>query len=377
MNATRRWALCALLIGTAPSAFAQQDEIVLGAPVRIGQLVRVPVFLRDAANTPLGKGGAGIQWIDLLITHSHPHLVVGCLGTTYPNCDVQFEAAGVLATTPLETSGTLINIASLYVRRIFSASLTLGDELELIGTITFRLDPNAPLGTTIRLQIAPTKTFLANHDRTIVESGPTLTVTDTVLDVCPTPLTTPFFGFTGAVSGCSSASISPQLSVACRAEEDIVFTTIAPLDPCDTIVWLFDTQGVFGGGSTISHQFTPGLHTVSAIITRPSGSAAFSRQVSVVQGCTATVPPTAVAGIPVTFVADTIPSGPPINVSWKFGDGTTGIGNPIEHTYQFGGTSLWEASVTLVGSGTPPPCIVRRPIEVSGPPPPRRRTARR
>src|SRR5688500_16715791 len=99
MNGILRWARCALLFGAAPSEFAE-DELVLGSPLPAapGEVVRVPVFLRDVAGTPLGAGGlAPIQWIDLSITHSHPHLVVGCLGTTYPNCDLQFEAAGILA----------------------------------------------------------------------------------------------------------------------------------------------------------------------------------------------------------------------------------------------------------------------------------------
>lgn len=180
MSVTRRWALCALLFA-APSALAQQDEIVLGSPslAAPGELVRVPVSIRG---TPPGAGGAPIQWIDLSITNSHPHLVVGCLGTTYPNCDLQFEAAGVLAATPPETSGTLINIASLYVRRIFGQALPVTGELDLIGYITFRLDPKAPLGTVIRLQFDPAKTFLANHEGNRIEG---LTLIDTSIDVCP------------------------------------------------------------------------------------------------------------------------------------------------------------------------------------------------
>ena len=179
MNAARRWALCALLFA-APSAFAQQDEIVLGSPSLAvpGEIVRVPVSI---SATPLDAGGAPIQWIDLSITNSHPHLVVGCLGTTYPNCDLQFQAAGVLAATPLETSGTLINIASLYVRRIFGQALPITGELQLIGYITFRLDPKAPLGTMIQLKFDPTKTFLASHEGKRIEG---LTLIDTSIAVC-------------------------------------------------------------------------------------------------------------------------------------------------------------------------------------------------
>lgn len=187
----RRWALYALLFA-APSALAQQDELVLGSPLQAapGELVRVPVCLRDVGGTPLGAGGkAPIQWIDLSITNSHPHLVVGCLGTTYPNCDLQFEAAGVLAATPPETSGTLINIASLYVRRIFGQALPVTGGLDLIGFITFRLDPKAPPGTVIRLQFDPAKTFLSNHDGTIVDRG--LRLVGASIEVCPIIIVNP------------------------------------------------------------------------------------------------------------------------------------------------------------------------------------------
>src|SRR3954452_8489176 len=119
MSMTQRWALCALLFGAALSVRAQ-DEIVLGAPIRAarGEVVRVAVFVRDVPGTPLGVGGAAIHWIDFSITHSRPDLIVGCLGTTSPNCDLRFEAAGQLAASQAEIGGTLINIASLYVRRI-------------------------------------------------------------------------------------------------------------------------------------------------------------------------------------------------------------------------------------------------------------------
>lgn len=210
MNAARRWALCALLFA-APSALAQQDEIVLGSPslAAPGELVRVPVSIRG---TPLGAGGAPIQWIDLSITNSHPHLVVGCLGTTYPNCDLQFEAAGLLAATPPETSGTLINIASLYVRRIFGQALLFSGELDLIGYITFRLDPKAPLGTVIRLQFDPAKTFLANHEGNRIEGlkliGTSIAVCQ-IITVIPPALPNGTAGYPYNQTICASGGTAP------------------------------------------------------------------------------------------------------------------------------------------------------------------------
>lgn len=384
MNATRRWALSALLFGGALSALAQ-DAIVLGSPLVAapGEVVRVPLFLRDVEGTPLGaQGQAPIQWIDFSITHSHPQYIVGCLGTTYPNCDLRFEGAGQLTATRPEISGTLIHVASLYVRRIFPQALAFRPgELEPIGFIDFRLDPNTPLGTVIQLRVDPTKTFLANHDRTIVEDKE-LALNETTVRVttCLDPPGTPSFDFLGPISQCSSRS-----SV-CRAGEDVEFQlVINPFDPCDTLTWSFGDGTTATNVATVRHRFPLSQslispyspitsYTVSATLTRAGGSAVFSRRITIEPGCTATVPETAVAGVPVPFTADTVPPGLSAFVSWKFGDGTTGVGNPIQHTYQFGLTYLWEASLTVTGAAFP--CIVRRPIEISGPTPPKRRPIR-
>jgi hypothetical protein len=391
MNAIQRWALCALLLGVASPALAQ-DELVLGSPLPAspGDVVQVPVYLRDVAGTLLGAGGqAPIQWIDLSITHSHPQFIVGCLGTTYPNCDLQFRAAGELA-RPSDNSGTLINVSSLYVRRIFGTPLSFTGGLDLIGLITFRLVPDAPAGTVIQLQFEPTDTFLANHDRSVVEKAGSivdggLKLTGTSVNVCPTgPPGPPSFDFSGPFSQCSSAS-----SI-CRAGEHVEFATEIPIDVCDTVTWSFgDGTLESTNASRVSHQFTlPNFqtfatYTVSATVIRASGSAVFSRQVSIEPGCTVTVPETAVAGTSVVFTADTFPPSfgsfvsfplQPTLVSWKFGDGTAGLGTPIEHTYQFGGAYLWEARVSVFGLEGP--CIVRLPIQVLGPLPPRRRAVR-
>lgn len=219
-----------------------------------------------------------------MITHSHPHLIVGCLGTTYPNCDAQFEDAGILAANPPEISGTLINVATIYVRRIFGQALPVTGGLDLLGFITLRLDPNAPLGTVIQLQFYPAKTFLAKHDGTIVDTK--LTGTSFVVEQCPKdPPGTPIFDFSGPVSGCFPVStVSPSVFRPCQAGEDVELTTIIPIDPCDTLTWSFgDGTVAFTNTSTVRHRFTfPGTYTVTATVTRASGSAAFSRQVSVV-----------------------------------------------------------------------------------------------
>jgi len=376
MNVIRRWALCALLMTAAASALAQ-DEIVLGSPPAAapGEVVRVPVFLRDVAGTPVGAGAAPIQWLDLSITNSHPHLVVGCLGTTYPNCELGFEPAGVLAATP-ETSGTLINISSLYVRRIFGAPLSFTGGLDLIGYIKLRLDPvRAPLDTVIRLQLDPAKTFLANHDGTIVDKELKLTDATITVSLCPDPPVAPTFDFLGPASGCNAAA------PICRAGEDILFTSVLnPLDPCDTLTWTFGDGATATNVSSVRHRFTIpdpnevayALYTVTATAARASGSESYMDFLLILPACSVvTVPETGMAGTPVTFTAETVPPGLAVAVSWKFGDGTTGVGNPVQHTYQFGDTYLWEATVITPQSQIP--CIVRRPIQVSGPPAPRRR----
>jgi hypothetical protein len=380
MKINPRWALCALLFSTAPSALAQ-DEIVLGSPVAAapGEVVRVPVFIRDVAGTPLGIGGqAPIQWVELSITHSHPHLVTGCLGTTWPNCDLQFEPAGVLSASPPASSGTLINVASLYVRRVFNGPLALTGDLDPIGFVTFRLDPRAPVGAAIQLRFDPAKTFLANGTGTIVDRGLKLVETSVRVDLCLDPPGRPDFDFFGPVSECTSQSGR------CRAGEHVEFTTLVPVDACDTITWSFgDGTSAVTKASTIRHRYTllpndqvGATFSVTATVTRPGGSSVSTQRISIEPGCTATVPDTAVAGVPVVFMVDAIGTAPPRlgdSVSWRFGDGSTAEGNPVQHTYRSAGTYLWEATISFGASGI---CVVRRPIRITEPVIPRQRAAR-
>lgn len=374
------WALCALLFSTAPSALAQ-DEIVLGSPIAAapGEVVRVPLFIRDVAGTPLGIGGqAPIQWVELSLTHSHPHIVTGCLGTTWPNCDLQFEPAGVLSTSPTTSSGTMINIASLYVRRVFNGPLALTGELDPIGFVTFRLDPRAPVGTAIQLRLDPAKTFLANGSGTIVDRGLKLTDTNVRVDLCLDPPRTPEFDFLGPVSGCTSQSGR------CRAGENVRFTTLVPIDACDTITWSFgDGTSAVTRASTILHSYNllpndqvGATFSVSATVTRPGGSAVSGQRIPIDPGCSATVPSTAAPGVPVAFRVDAVGTAPPRpgdSISWNFGDGTTAEGNPVQHTYRFAGTYLWEATILF---GTDGVCVVRRTITITDAGIPRQRAVR-
>jgi hypothetical protein len=286
MNATPWWALSALLLGLSLSARAQ-DEIVLGSPLPAapGEFARVPVFLRDVPGTLLGAGGIPIQLIDLSITHSHPHFIAGCLGTTYPNCNLQFHTAGALADSP-PTSRTLINIASLYARLTFDEPPLFTGGLDSIGFITLRIDPAAPPGAEIRLELDPTKTFLADRsgiiaDRELKLIGATLSVAR-----CPDLALpgTPSFDFLGQLSGCSS------VSGVCRVGEDVEFFVTNPTDLCDTVTWSFGDGTSATNVSTVRHRFTPPTlsptltsvtYSVTATATRTSGTAVFSRAVSI------------------------------------------------------------------------------------------------
>ena len=80
------------------------------------------------------------------------------------------------------------------------------------------------------------------------------------------------------------SAVSPSVFRPCHAGEEVEFTTFIPIDPCDTLTWSFgDGTGAFTNTSTVRHRFTyPGTYTVTATVTRASGSATFSRQVSIV-----------------------------------------------------------------------------------------------
>jgi hypothetical protein len=290
MSTIRRWTLCAFLFGAAVSALAQ-DEIVLGTPLpaAAGQIARIPVFLRDVPGTPLGAGGAPIQRIELSITHSHPNLIAGCLGTTYPNCNLQFVAEGALAAPA--TSRTLINIDSLWVRLTFDEPLSFTGRLDSIGSVTVALDLSAETGDEVQFGFDRTKTLLADSTGTVEDKE--LKLVEAILGVKPCPDDVlpgrPSFDFRGTASRCSP--VCP-----CRDGEDVEFTVTSPIDPCDTLTWEFGDGGTANNVSTVRHRFTlpnfsPTMtsvtYTVTATATRPNGSEVSSHNVTIEAGSTA------------------------------------------------------------------------------------------
>src|SRR5438270_7378303 len=75
------------------------DTLTIGSSAaRAGSIALVPVYIRDAVGTALDVGtSAHIQAIAFRAVFTKPELVAGCSTTTFPDCQISFTPAGVLA----------------------------------------------------------------------------------------------------------------------------------------------------------------------------------------------------------------------------------------------------------------------------------------
>ncbi len=144
----------------------------------------------------------------------------------------------------------------------------------------------------------------------------------------------------------------------------VQFSGSSSFDQDGTIVsyaWNFG-DGTSASGATASHTYTAiGNYTATLTVTDNTGltdSAAVTIQVQ-----TANAAPVArasasvtsgVAPLPVTFdaTASTDNDGSIVSYQWNFGDGSTGSGSIIQHTYQSAGTYTATLTVTDNGGAT-------------------------
>ncbi len=175
-------------------------------------------------------------------------------------------------------------------------------------------------------------------------------------------------GFEGAPSNIASATPgAPPCTLACTASvptsaavnQTLAFSATATPSNCSSSTVTYDWG--FGDGSPHSSSQNP-THAYTSAGTytwtmTASDSGATCTQSGTVQvdacslTCSATVPPSGTAGVPLTFVAASASdctAGP--TFQWDFGDGTGGAqGSIVSHAYTQGGTYRWTLTVTAGG----------------------------
>jgi PKD repeat protein len=125
-----------------------------------------------------------------------------------------------------------------------------------------------------------------------------------------------------------------------------------PDGPVASYFWYFG-DGAYAGGATVSHRYTAiGTFTV-ALGVRDDGGAWAGQQQSVVISSVTNAPPIATFDavcLGLTCTANALfsrdPDGSITRYAWDFGDGTTGDGAIVGHTYAAAGTYTMTLAVT-------------------------------
>jgi len=114
--------------------------------------------------------------------------------------------------------------------------------------------------------------------------------------------------------------------------------------------WSFGDSGT-ASGSSVSHTFqSAGTYTVALTLNDSAGQTAKSSQTITVNARpSASVsysPSNPVILAPVTFTASATGGTQPYTYSWDFGDGTTGSGSSVSHSYLLAGNYTVTLTVT-------------------------------
>ncbi len=372
-----RWRMLGLVLLAAAAVAANADalpvdSLSLGSVGAVpGTTARVPVYLRDASGTRLGRdfGAHPINLIQFTATFTHSELVKGCLSTPFPQCSVRFVPDGVLAAPTPESLTVFKGSQTLLVRYTHSPAPQLPDTQidftpdkeapgNLIGYIeidllTFSTDLQNTIQITLRP--GPDETLLANQlNAAITETvGDELEVSITPAKVIPTQcaVTQP-----GIESIAWSGDRGCSTEVSCSIDENVTFHVLTSpgytLQDCDSATWDFN-DGTSVYGTTVTHAFSAGgSFKVSLEVKNVVGSGSAGTVVAVSStvgtssctSCSATVPIDAATNRIVDFLS-TFPNGCSPQVAWTFGDGDSVGTRNASHVYRQPGTYPW--SMTL------------------------------
>jgi chitodextrinase len=155
----------------------------------------------------------------------------------------------------------------------------------------------------------------------------------------PTPSDTPIAGLTASNDGPTTIGSPTTLTAAVGTGTNVSYS------------WDFGDDTSSSGASAQHTYAATGQYQAVVTATNQSGSATASTAVTVsdvaVSGLQASSNGPTNLGNPTTFAA-TVATGTNVSYSWDFGDGTSGSGATVAHTYQAQGT--YSASVTASNS---------------------------
>jgi PKD repeat protein len=330
-----------------------------------GGTASVPVYIQDVSGTSLDVGTpARIQTIQFTANFSNATLIDGCSSSKFPDCNITFRPAGVLATHTPITADFFKGTASLSVTYAYSQST---DPLpfhadatapgDLIGYLDVVIVPGAANNARIDISLdsGSDSTFLADQTGQVTETNANdLQLVNGFIQVHECNIcvfTVPSSGFVGTSVTFLALSI-------CGGE---------------TFTWTFgDGSGVdTASGVSVPHTYSgAGSYTWTA---ESDGGCFRSGQINISTGtppvcttCNAIGPSITFVGAPATFLATSC-DGEKFN--WSFGDVASSSsipsGTTITHTYSVAGSYTWTTSSAS--------CQKSGRVDVSSSSPPSRR----
>ncbi len=216
-----------------PGLALAQDSITVGSATASGNTVDIPVFVHDAASTPLGvdqPAGSKIQSFSIKVNYS-PASAIGSV--TFTRAGITQFLSPTFETSP-SSAGAISWVAS-FPESTSPVPFTLNGSNQ-VAHMVFTLSSTAQAGSTISLTIDPstTQTQLGNQGGTIKETvGSNLTLANGSITIPPATITITPFALTlapnanGFMTVKTSSALSSDTSIALSSSSPSVATVPA------------------------------------------------------------------------------------------------------------------------------------------------------